>query len=310
MSSAKRNAVITAIILIIAGLMLCGWVYHRIGGDLSKLNTAHFELKTYEVTEAFKSVDIRDSDFDIDIVLLEDDSVTCRVETAESDGCTSTVKVENGTLKISREDNRKWYENIGNLWNFNKDPEVTTVYLPAVWFESINDSYDGLTVKTISGDVSVPRDLDFKNVDIITDSGDVEMAASVSQDWSVKTASGDVSVKNAGGRNGIVHTVSGEVRVYNTGADKLDIATTSGDVRLQDTSTGSTTINTTSGEVELLGADAREFDITTVSGDVSGTIGTRSFDITTTSGDVDVPNWDTDAYPCRIRTTSGDISLR
>jgi hypothetical protein len=128
MSSAKRNAAITAVVLIIVGLILCWWVYRRIGGDLTKLNTAHFEPKTYEVTEAFRSVDIRETDFDVNIVLLEDDGLTGRVETAESDGNTNTVRVEDGTLKITREDNRRWYDHIGFSWN--DDPSITTVYLP------------------------------------------------------------------------------------------------------------------------------------------------------------------------------------
>ena len=309
MSSAKRNAAITAVVLIIVGLILCWWVYRRIGGDLTKLNTAHFEPKTYEVTEAFRSVDIRETDFDVNIVLLEDDGLTGRVETAESNGNTNTVRVEDGTLKIAREDTRRWYDHIGFSWN--DAPSITTVYLPSVWFERIDDSYDDMNVTTVSGDVSIQRGFDFKNVEITTVSGDVDLRASVSRDWSIKTTSGEVDIHNTGGLHGSIKTASGDVRVANSYVDILSVVTASGEVRLDNTSTGQTAITTVSGDIELLHPGSRELTITTVSGDVEGSIGSGwSFEVSTVSGETELPYSDPEGYPCRIKTTSGDIELK
>lgn len=278
MKKSKKIAIIIAVIMIFVGFALAMGATVMLGFDIKELNTLTFETNSYSVEEAFTNISIDGAECNVSLVKSEDG--ICNVVCHESDKITHTVEVKDGTLSITRRDNRKWYENIGVYWG-DMDIEI---YLP-------ESEYDALYVKTLSGDIAIPEAFHFGDTEVQSTSGNVDFTASVSGNLSVKT-------------------VSGEVYVSRTDSKKVSVQSTSGDIDFKDVvSQEEIHIESVSGDVELYQCDAESLWIKTSSGNVSGSLLTEKiFFADTSSGDVDVPR-SSSGGKCEIITTSGDIEF-
>lgn len=317
MKKSKKIAIIIAVIMIFAGFSLGISATVMMGFDMQELNTLAFETNSYSVEEAFTNISVDGAECNVSLFKSEDG--ICKVVCYEGDKINHTVEVKDGTLSITRQDNRQWYEHIGVYWG-NMDIEI---YLP-------ESEYDALYVKTLSGDIVIPEAFHFGDTEVQSTSGNVDCTASVSGNLSVKTVSGEVYVSGTDSKKVSVQSTSGDITVENVNSEtEFNVEAVSGDVDLADvtcqsmiaeTSSGDIGlkdlvsqeeihIESVSGDVELYQCDAENLWIKTSSGNVSGSLLTEKIFFTnTSSGDVDVPH-SSSGGKCEITTTSGDIEF-
>lgn len=278
MRTAKKNAILIAVILIVVGFFISLGGLFAMGFDFNKMNTLDFVTNTYTLDGGFSNISIKGAECDVRFLLSEDDS--CRVVCKEGDKISHSIAVKDNILEIERIDNRKWYECVGIYWGRME----IVVYLPQTEYESIY-------IKSVSGDIAIPKDFSFAEAEIYNTSGDVKFLAAVKNDLSVKTVSGNIELTNIECQNATAASTSGEIAFSKVIAQ------------------GKMHIKSVSGDVDLLKCDADSLWIKTTSGDVSGTLLTEKKFITdTVSGDIDVPK-STSGGKCEIKTTSGDIEF-
>ena len=318
MSHTKKILLIVSILCIFAGLMLCLGAFAAEGFAPAKLNSLNFESHTYTIEEPFTSLFIDGAECDVRLLPSEDGD--CRVVCRESVQIDHTVRVVDGTLTVERVDHRRWYERI---MNFRWGRMEVSVYLP-------ESTYASLSVSSVSGDVTVPADFSFTEAEVQSTSGNVRFLASVENGLSVKTVSGDLSVQEVSPKSLHVRSTSGDVTLSSIRVEgELELRTVSGDLELSQVDCGSLDAETTSGEVDasalravedlriktvsgdvdLRSCDADTLWIKTTSGDVSGRLLSEKIFVTnTTSGSVRVPP-SASGGKCEVTTTSGDIKF-
>ena len=321
MSHTKKIWICAALICVLLGAVISGGTLAAIGFDFSRLNTMEFVTHTYKVRDpdthgsaspgasetegpntytaegTFSRISIDAAE--ADVRLIRSDTDECKVVCIESEKITHTVTVEADTLTIVRYDERKWYERSGIYWG---DMSIT-IYLPG-------DSYDSLSVSTLSGDVTVPEEFTFDTVQVDTASGEIDFLAAANRSLRLKTLSGDLTVAELTTENLTLQTTSGDMELTGLSADSMNISTTSGEIELENVTADTLFVKSTSGEIEsddVRVTDRMEFE--TVSGDVrlTGCVSNGWLGVTTVSGDVKLNGCDCDVV-LSILTTSGDIT--
>ena len=261
---------------------------------------------------------------------IQIDTGVCDVRFFKTDGdltvhCPKTerleyiVLVEDGVLRISAMDMRKWYDFIG----INLTETKMTVYLP-------EDQYDSLYIKTNTGDIDIPQDFSFDSASLQSDTGDVDFAATVAEQLTVSVSTGDVDIQHITVGQLEVHSSTGDMELENVqvnGSVSLQSTTgeisaenvtcvnlysqsSTGDTNLKNVLTGgSSEITTTTGDVKLENSDADFVSITTTTGDVTGNFLSPKWFITETdTGNIKVP-LSREGGECRITTDTGDIQF-
>ncbi len=315
MRTSKKNAIIIAGIMIVAGLVISVGAMAVRGFDFTTINTVSFVTNTYTIDEEFSNISINGDECDVRLLPSEDES--CKVVCYENDKVYHSVEVKDDTLTIERHDNRKWYEYIGVYW---RNMEIK-VYLP-------EKEYTSLYAKNQSGDIVIPENFSFDSADVQSTSGGINFTASVKGELSTKTTSGELYVGkttpsklNAQSKSGELaiedvtvqetitfNATSGDVELSGIKCKSITGGTTSGGVDFSDVITSENiSIECSSGDVELYKCDADSLWLQTKSGNVSGTFLTEKIFLTdTSSGDIDVPH-SASGGKCEITTTSGDI---
>ena len=309
--------IIVASLLVLAGLILFVSVMISVRWNFNALSTSEYETNTYSLTEGFNSISVTSDTSDVSFLISEDDRVT--VKCHDQKNLRHTVSVKDGVLTVEVNDSRKWYERIGI--NFGS-PRVT-VYLP-------KGEYGDLSVKLITGDVSLSSGLVFDSVDVSTTTGDVRLLSSVAGDVKINTTTGSIDVEGISAGSLRLSLSTGKVSVTSsTVAGNVGIEVTTGKARLSALSCGSLTtdgntgdvtlsnviatgtlsVKRTTGDVTLEACDAAEISVRTDTGDVKGTLRTEKiFIIDTSTGKRDVPKTASGGR-CEITTTTGDIII-
>lgn len=294
----------------------------QIWGDnwnLSDFSTESYETKTYSVEEKFSNLEVNTNWQDVSFLPAEDGK--CRVECAENEDLTYTVKVEGDTLRVLQNDNSQWFDKIGFF--FPENTQVT-IYLPEA-------EYGQLSVTTSSGNIGVPNGLTFSSAVVKTASGEVGFKAKIMKSLEAESSSGNIVVENFEGEtlsavatsgnitaSGIetqgqvsLQASSGDVGLSSCRAKEISLSCTSGDVALTDTrAQEKMEVQTTSGDVVLSACDAGNIRIQTSSGDVGGSLlSEKRFAVQTSSGDVAVPDSPQASQICQIITTSGNVAF-
>ena len=317
MKTAIRIILIVAACLVTLGVLtLVGAL--AIGGWSFAAVQPEYETVTYDVAEPFSVIRV---DVDVDDVTfrLAADG-RCRVEVDEEKNVAHNVAVKNDTLSITLEDEREWYER----WTFFavESPKMT-VYLP-------ENTYDALTLKTDTGDVTLPGDFTFGALDVTVSTGDIVCRAICEGEARFHASTGGVTVADTtlGALTLSQSTGRAQIRsVACAGAVSLKASTGRTTVTdltcrslVSDGSTGNVTLDgvlvtekmtveRSTGNIELKGCDAAELFLKTSTGDVSGTLlSPKIFFADTSTGHVDVPR-STTGGPCEIKTSTGDIEI-
>lgn len=274
----KKKWMIVASILIGAGIIITGIGLCGIGFDFMKLETARYETSSYKITESFENIYMKTDLCDVEFVPSEDEE--CKVVCFEREKEAHKVVVEDNTLTICQEDNRKWYDYIG----FHLKSMTITVYLPET-------EYKSLVIEKSTVDLEMRDDFTFETVTIENTTGDTNWNGAVEKELVVITDTGDVKI------NGIT-------------PEKLFLKTDIGEISLRDVkATGKIEIETDTGDIIFQGCDAPEIYMKTEIGDIEGTLlSNKIFTADTDLGDIDVPK-SKEGGVCEVSTDTGDIEI-
>lgn len=332
-----KKLCIVGAILLVAGIALSALGLGLNGKDTQSMFKSRLAEKTIEVGEDFSNIQINTDTTDIIFAISEDDS--CRILCRETEEQPHSAKVENGTLILRQENNRKWYHYIG----FHFETPSAEIQLP-------KEAYEALTLEGDTGDVVIPKALSFADVKIDSDTGDVDVRSQVEKTLAVQLSTGSILVSGTDCKTVNVKTSTGEIRILDVNCESLTAKSSTGrqlleNVQASETiqltcSTGNihftrgscrnlTTESSTgrqnmeyvvasgdarmesdTGDIRLADFDAATMVITTDTGDVTGTIlSDKIFFTETDTGRVEVPRC-TSGGSCEITTDTGDIIIQ
>ena len=317
MSKITRIWLIIAASFVLVGCIIFGGVMSMLKWDFTKLSTVKYETNNYEITENFNNISIVTDTADILFVPCE--NAKSVVVCYEQKNTKHSVTITDGTLVIETVNTRKWYEYIGI--NFGT-PKIT-VYIP-------QGEYGALFVKSSTGNVEIPKEFKFENIDISETTGSVTNYASASENIKIKTGTGNIHVENVSANTLDLSVSTGGVAVSNVTCESVvKISVSTGKTNLTNircknvVSTGNTgeislnnviaaekfSIERSTGDVKFDGCDAAEISVKTDTGDVTGfLLSNKVFIVQTDTGNVDVPQTATGGK-CEITTSTGDINI-
>lgn len=297
MKKVTRLMVIFATSLVFIGGAIFAVAMTINGWDFSKLTTKDYVTKSYEITQEFTSIDVDVSTADLNVKLATDGK--CMVVTYEDKKIEYTPNVSNGTLKISKKDNRKWYDYIG----INAGSSQITVYLT-------QSQLDALNIKASTADVTIYKELTFENININLSTGDVKCYASAENQIKVKVSTGDIKLENLTAGSIDLKATTGGVVVKNVNCQSFVSSASTGDLEMKNVvATQSFNIVRDTGKVKFEGCDAGEIYIETDTGDVEGSfLSAKVFDVRTDTGKISYPQ-STSGGLCKITTDTGDVTI-
>ena len=313
----RKKWIIAAVILLGAGVLICGITFAAAGFDFKKLGSADYETNTYEIREEFKNISVKAGTDDIIFKPSEDGR--CTVVCHEKETEKHEVKVEDGTLKITGKDILNWFN--FNLFDF--DGPSVTVYLP-------EKEYGSLAVNAGTGGLQVPEGLTFDDIHAEISTGSVQCGASAKNAVEIKASTGDIRAENMSAGDIILSVSTGSIKAASlnssgkvdvhvtTGEAKLEAVTckdlysdgSTGDLIMKDvTASGQFHLERTTGDILFEACDAGEIYAKASTGDVRGTLLSDKVYLTSTAtGDVDVPQT-VEGGKCEIKTSTGDIRI-
>lgn len=318
MSKTVIILLIIAAAFVILGTAIFVITATSVGWDFTKLGTGNYETNAYDITEEFTDISIKTDTADIVFMLSDDEK--CKVTCYEEAKVKHSVFVSDGVLTVDMVDTRKWYDYISI--NFSS-PKIT-VYLPEA-------EYFSLKIEENTGDIEIPNEFRFENINISVSTGNVECYASATGDIKIATSTGNICAEkisaaslNASVSTGKVtvseSTITGDVKVSvstgkavlsNVACRNVISSGSTGDIFLKNViATEKFSIERSSGDVTFESSDAAEIFVETSTGDVEGTfLSDKVFITKASSGDVKVPESITGGK-CKITTSSGDISIK
>lgn len=308
----RKGAIITAVILIAAGLLIA------VGGLAAggSFKPMEYETKTYPVSEPVTGICLKTQITDVQLMPSPDG--TTYVSAGETDGIRHTVTVQNGTLTIETVDERSRIDRILPLPDLQMN-----VYLPAT-------SYRELSAVCRTGCLEIAKEFTFESVDINCSTGDVRCGASASGCMKIETSTGDIRLDNVKAEDlwlivstgrieigkaeiqkGVLITVTtGRLEINGLSCESLTSKGSTGRVTLRDIEIKHALwIERSTGDVRLENVGAETVTVHTSTGNVTGTLQSDLYFVTETStGKVSVPETHGSGR-CEIKTSTGDIQI-
>ncbi len=317
MRTSTKIWLIVATSLVLMGCAIFTSVMCALDWDFTRLSTSDFVTNTHDVSEDFNSISVTTDTAKVLFAKSEDGKV--RVDCREWEDVLHSVTVENGTLRIKVDNNRKWYDHIGiNIGT----PEIT-VFLP-------EGDYGDLSIESVTGSIDIPNIYTFESMDISVTTGKVTCRASAFGKMNIETTTGSVTLEDITAADVDVSVTTGKVSVSGTVCEgEMSIEVTTGKTEVTNTkcgsfasrgSTGDITlkdvgaeeemdIERSTGDVDLDGCYAGEIFTVTDTGDVTGVIRSDMiYYAESDTGRVEVPRT-TVGGRCEISTDTGDIII-
>lgn len=279
MKKSVKVLLILAAIFVVSGLTAFIGVAASYNVDMTKLSTEKYETNTYEITEDFTNINVNVEM--INITVVKSETETASVVCMESKKIKYDVSVSNGVLVVEVDNNRRWYD----------------------------FSFESVKINSHTGDVSLTSSSDEVNIKLST--GNIKLENINIDNASLVTATGNHYLKNVVATNNVfIESSTGTITLNNVDCKNLTAITDTGRVKLTDViATGRFEISTETGGVTLEDSDASEMNIETSTGSVKGTILTpKIFMARSDIGKINVPETTTGGI-CRIRTSTGNISI-
>ena len=308
---------ITAAVLIVAGLILFAGVMSANAWDFKEIGLIGYETRTLDINEKFDSISIQSDTADIQFLPSEDGQ--CHIVLREQQKIKYSVSIRNGSLTVEEKDERKWYE---HLTIQSSSPRIS-IYLPQI-------EYAALSIEESTGDIVIPRGFVFGSIRISASTGDIVCAASSSGLISIKTSTGDIRIENLHAGEAQLTVTTGKVEAHSVTCDRsitIDVDTgktilsdvtcisilskgKTGNISFENVIAGETIeVTRSTGDVKLDRCDAASLTITTSTGSVSGTLlSEKTFITRTSTGRVRVPET-TASGICRVTTSTGNITF-
>ena len=293
----RKHWTITAVVLIVIGLLIGVAALASIGFDFKRLSMTEYATNTYDVKDSFHRITIKAHTEKI--ALLPSENETCTVVCHEDVNNPHKVRVEKDTLVIDSDWKFKWYIDFGAL----VEKQSITVYLPETIYQAL--SIDGDT-----GDVNIPADFTFDSIDVKLDTGDLSCRASVTGDLTVRTDTGKIELRDLSAGNISLKTDTGRNELVSITCTSLSSKGDTGSITMTDVIvSGPIRIERDTGSVRFDNCDAESIFVETDTGSVKGTLLTEKTFITKTdTGSIDVPRT-TGGEICEIKTDTGDIRI-
>lgn len=293
-----KTWLILGAIFVILGLLTFVVIMSINHWDFSKLSTAKYVTNAYTVKDPFTDISVITNTANIDFV--PSDTNDCQVVCYEAENQVHSVSVEDGCLTVRVKDNRKWYEYIGI--NFGV-PKVT-VTLP-------RGAYESLVVKGSTGNVNVPGDFSFADIDITVSTGSIRAEDLSAGDVNLRVTTGRVTVSQLS-CTGIlsIQTSTGKANLTDVSCDTLTSTGDTGHITLENVIAGRyLSIVRSTGDVKLVKCDAAELTIKTDTGNITGSLlSSKVFIAHTDTGRVNVPRTATGGR-CEVTTDTGNIKF-
>ena len=288
------------IVLIVIGGVLTTAGAVMLGIGLSKeFKTIENVTHEYVLEESFENFNIDIDTADVKFYVATDgkNKVVCN----EREKQYHIVSVSDNALTISSKDDMNWYE---RMFTFTPQKMHVDIYLAA-------NSYNNLTYKASTGDITVPEGLTFKEANINVSTGDVYYSSQVTDALNIKTSTGDIKVEKLNNENAVIalDSSTGRKDIENVKAKKLTSTSSTGKNKITNsTFSGDLYIKASTGDVELVDSDAAVVNIETSTGDVNCVfLSGKSVTTETSTGDINVtPNV---GGECHIKTSTGDITV-
>lgn len=315
MSTTIKILLAVAAVLIVSGLILFTFLMMSNEWDFSKLSTEKYETNTYDIVDSFENIQIDTDTANITFALSDD--AKSKVVCYEREKVYHSVSVSNGTLFIKTVDKRKWYDFIQIDF---RSPTIT-VYLP---YEELNS----LSINEGTGDVKIPENFSFNNIDISASTGDVNCRASASEKLRIKLSTGNILLENVTAGSLDLAVSTGKIEISSIACEgdiSLKVSTgksvmenvscknlvsngSTGDISLKNViATEKFDIKRSTGDVRFVLCDAAEIYVRTGTGDVEGSfVSDKVVFATTDTGDVRIPHT-TVGGRCEITTGTGNI---
>ena len=317
MKNGTKAWLITAALLIFIGCLLFAGIMTAVEWDFTELSTVNYVTNTYDISEEFDGIYMNTDTAHIEFMLSDDGE--CRVECYEEEDTGHSVTVKDNTLSVELTDRNFASGYIGI--NFGS-PKIT-VYLP-------REEYGSLFIDEATGDIEIPDDFMFKNVDISLSTGDVDFSASVTDEVKIRTSTGNINVENISAGTLDLTVSTGRMNVFGATCDEnVTVGVSTGKADLTDIkckniiskgTTGSISlcnviaeekfsVERSTGDVIFESCDAANIYVKTNTGDVRGTLLSDKVFITDTgTGKVNVPKT-ISGGKCEIYTSTGDIDI-
>ena len=290
--------IIAATALVLVGGLIFTGAMMIFNWDFTKLSTVKYVTNSHEITEEFKNISIDTNT--ANVVVLPSNDGTNRVICYEQTKQKHLVTVEDGTLHIKVNDQRKWYNYIG--FDFG-NPKIT-VYLA-------DKDYGALLVNGNTGNVELPKGFTFENVEISISTGDVNCLSNSLNNIKIKVSTGDITLRgiNCSGEISI-RSSTGDVNCLSSSLNNITIKVSTGDITLRGINcSGKISTRSSTGDVRFERSDAAEIFVKTDTGDVTGTfLSDKIVFATSSTGKIDVPK-STVGGKCEISTDTGDIRI-
>ncbi len=317
MKKTTKIWLVIAVSLVLVGCILFGGVMAVINWDFTKLSTNKYEINEYEMDESFRDISIVSKT--ANVVLQPSENAKTSVVCYEPQNRKHTVQVKNNALVIEVVDTRKWYENIGVVFDC---PQIV-INLP-------KGEYGSLTMDSTTGNVEIAKEFVFENLAIEKSTGKINNYASVKNEMNLKTSTGDIQLGSLSAKMIKLSVTTGKIMgedVQCSGDVQVSVST--GKTQLKNvtcknfSSTGSTgkidllnviskdtlSIKRSTGNVEFQNCDAGTINVHTSTGNVKGSLLTEKVFITATNtGDVKVPKT-VAGGKCEITTDTGNIDI-
>lgn len=293
---AKIWLIIAVCLVITGGIIFCG-AMSIFDFDFTRLSTNQYQTNSYDITESFNNITIYTDTADVTFVASENNKTT--VTCYEEENMKHLVHSEYDTLLILAYDNRKWYNYIG----INLNSPKITVSIP-------KGEYRELIVNLSTGDVNIPKDFTFKNIDIKGSTGSINTQSSALENVKLKTSTGNIFAENITANTIDVSVSTGKVNLKNTKCNNLISTGDTGDLNLENVVADEKFwVTRSTGDINFKNSDASEIFIKTDTGDVEGYLLTEKIFITNTdTGKISVPKTTTGGK-CEITTDTGDIKI-
>ncbi len=317
MRKETKICLVVGAFLVLLGSVVFAAVMTAYNWNFQNLSAVEYDTNTHTVKDAFSKISINTDTADILFASAEDN--TCKIVCYEQENARHSVGVEDDTLSIRLEDAREWYEYIGI--NFGT-PKIT-VYLPEA-------QYASLLIKGSTGDIEIPKDCKFENMDISVSTGDIVNDASATELIKIHTSTGNIRTENISADALDLTVTTGKITVTNAICDSdISIHVSTGKTKITDSTcknlvsdgnTGDISLNQviaaegfsivrSTGDIKLDRCDAQTIFLETDTGDITGSLLTDKVFITQTStGHVDIPKT-TAGGRCEITTSTGDIKI-
>lgn len=317
MNRRLRKLIPAALILLVVGALIMVAAMFSMKFDFRRLGTRRTVTNTYTPAGDFEDILIGIDTAELTFLPSEDGKL--KVICVEEEGMQHVVAVSDGTLSIQAVDTQKWHEKIG----VGSEKTSVTVYLP-------KKEYDDLTLKTSTGDVTVPAAFRFRSVLMTGSTADIDFRAFTEGGVSIRTSTGDISLDGLQADSLDLTASTGHIRVSaSVIAGSVKVQTSTGEVGFTDLNCADARVKTTTGEVDLTRvlaseslrietdtgdvsfdrSDAPEIRVETDTGDVTGTLLTpKNFEADTDTGRVKLPRSEPGGR-CELKSDTGDFEI-